>query len=209
MPVTKLTAFVAGAIGQIYRVSLNAVGPDGAHVNTFYLRQVAAAPSGNIFDDIAASFSAGEEADYAAMFPDTWSLQSIRVAQVDNGLKGLPSQTTTSIVPGTRTVSGDRQPGQLAAVAEFNTGFSGRKLRGRNFIGVLHEGDQASGLLGVTMATAIQDWLDVKLGLWVAGSAVAEWVVFNKEDNVVAVVTGAQPKGAIYTQRRRRGGVGA
>lgn len=209
MPVSKITLFKAGAIGNVYRCSINLNTPSGLHVNTFYLRQVSTAPSGDVFADILATWDGVVKADYLALFSNTCSLLSMRISQVDNGLKGLPSATLALSGTGTRVPTGDRQPGQLAAVLQFDTGFSGRKGRGRNFIGNLFEGDQASGLVDAALRTLMEAYGTTMLTTWVSGSALAEWVVFTLVDNTVALVTSSQAKIPVYTQRRRRQGVGA
>lgn len=209
MPVSKISAFKAGAIGNVFRCSIVAVDNTGQHINTFYVRQVAAAFSGDIFADIFATWDGAIKSTYLACFSANLSLQAFRVSQVDDNLKGLPSETLTATGLGTRTVSGDGLPGQCAGLLEFNTGFSGRKGRGRNFMGDMYEGDQTNGIVGSTLRTLYEAYGDDLMNTFDAGSAVAEHVVFTKVDNTVARVTSTQAKLPVYTQRRRREGVGS
>ena len=181
----------------------------GQHNNTFYVRQVVPAFSGDIFNDIWQTWDGAVKASYLALFSNFFTLQGLRVAQIDDSVKGLPSQTLTLSGTGTRTVTGDYLPGQNAAVLEFNTGFSGRRGRGRNFIGQLTEGDQNGGTISNTLATLMTTYGNTLRTTFDGGSAVAEHVVFTLVTNTVARVTSVQPKLPVYTQRRRRLGVGS
>lgn len=209
MPVQKVSTYKAGAIGEVFRCSIIGSGPDGTHINTFYLRQVVASFTGNVFDDIKTTWDGVLKATYLAMFPSSYSLSLFRVAQVDDDLKGLPAETFAISGSGTRTVAGDRQPGQLAAVLELNTGFSGRRGRGRNFIGVMHEGDQSGGIVDAALRTIIETYGALLVSTFVPATAIGELVIFTKVANTVSVVTSQRCKLPVYTQRRRRAGVGA
>lgn len=210
MPVSKVTGFSAGAVGKVYRCSVVATSLNGVHINTFHLRQIVASFSGNIYNDIATTWNGAVKPSYLALFSNFLTLQYMNIAEVDDSLKGLPSQSVTLSGSGTRSVSTEYLPGQCAALVEFNTGFSGRAGRGRQFIGQLVEGDQNAGNVASAFQTLMQTYGSALVDTFqAANSAVAELVIFSKKTNTVAVVLTAQPKTVVYTQRRRRLGVGS
>lgn len=210
MPVSKISGFTAGAVGKVYRCSVVATSLSGTHINTFHLRQIVPSFSGSIYSDIATTWNGAVKTSYLALFSSFLTLQYMSIAEVDDGLKGLPSQSVTLTGSGTRTIATDYLPGQLAALVEFNTGFSGRSGRGRQFIGQLAEGDQNSGQVSAGLQTLMNTYGTALVNTFqAANSAVAELVIFSKRVNTVAVVISSQAKSTVYTQRRRRLGVGS
>lgn len=209
MAVQKITNFKGGAVGNVYRCSIVMAGWAGEHINTFYVRQITSSFTGDVAQDIFQTWDALCKADYLAMFNNRFSLAAFRVQQVDDALKGLFAESLTATGTGTRVVTTDGLPGQCAGLLEFNTGFSGRRGRGRNFIGGLCEEDNADGLLHSDQRDLMEAYGATMLSTFVAPSAIAEWVVWTKVNNTVAVVQSVQAKQPIYTQRRRRQGVGA
>lgn len=209
MPVQKVPVFKAGAIGNVYRCTIIGNGNYGKHNNTFHLRQSLASFTGDIFDDIKVTWDGAVKASYLALFSSSFTLEAMRVAQVDDSLKGLPAETLTLTGSGTRTVSGQAQPGQLAGVLEFNSGFSGRRGRGRNFIGEMFEGDQNIGVVESALRTLYETYGNTLRTTFDGVSAVGELVVFTLVTNQVAPVLSVRAKLPVYTQRRRREGVGS
>lgn len=210
MPVIVVPpAFKAGAIGQVFRVSINATTPFGAHVNTFHVRQRVASPSGDIFADIRDTWVGAVQDQYLEMFGPTFQLHSMRIGQVDDDIKGLPSNTYTLTGPGQRTVTGEALPPMDSALMDLVTGFSGRRGKGRQFLGLLYETDQAGGVVGTAQRTLITNYGNSLLAAFGPSAGVGTLVIFTKITNTVTDVTGITAKTSVYTQRRRRAGVGS
>lgn len=210
MAVTPIPpTFKAGAIGQVFRCSVRASTPFGEHVNTFTVRQVQAAFTGDIFADIHASWGGAVKTSYLAMFPASYSLISFRVAQIDDDLKGLPAVSYTESGTGTRVPTGDALPPQCACVLDLLTGFTGRRGRGREFIGMTYEQDQAGGIYNSAYRTIVDNYGNTLRTTFVSGTAVAELGIWTHVNNSFIAVTSTVAKAPVYTQRRRRLGVGA
>lgn len=210
MPVTNIPpTFKAGAIGDVYRCSVVSMGPFGAHVNTFHVRQVVAAFTGDVFADIHTTWDGVVKPAYRAIFPASYTIRQFRVAQRDDKILGLPAVTYAHADAGLRVPTGDALPPQNAALGLINTGFTGRRGQGRQFIGALYEQDQAGGLINASLQTLISTYMEALRTNFKAGSGVAELGVFTLVSNsFIAAVSTAVPL-TVYTQRRRRLGVGS
>jgi len=210
MPVTNVPPqFKAGAIGDVYRCSVVMQSNFGAHVNTFHLRQVVAAFTGDVFADIHTTWDGVVKPSYRAIFPASYVIRQFRVAQVDDKITGLPAVTYAHSDAGLRVPTGDALPPQNSALLIEDTGFSGRRGRGRQFIGGIYETDQAAGVINTAFQTLIQAYGDALRTNFKAGSSVAELGVFTLVSNSFIAVTATTVPLTVYTQRRRRLGVGA
>lgn len=208
MAVTETVGFKAGAVGNIYHVTVSASTPNGQHINGIYLQQKSIPPNNDIFVSIHDDWVANIQPSYLACFPPTFTLQAIRVQQIDDNIKGLPSQTLSLSGLGVRNGIGDRMPGQCAGIIQFDTGFAGRRGRGRNFLGMLHEGDNLNGNLESAIRGTFGAYGTALTTVFGATNAVSRFVVWTKITNTVTAVLTTQVKTPIYTQRRRRFGVG-
>ena len=209
MAVQSIEGFKAGAIGNVYHVQVTASTSNGIHVNGIYLRQKAVPASQDIFQEIKDQWVANIQPSYLACFSALFSLQSLRVAQVDDNVKGLPSQSFSISGLGTRAPTGDRQPGQLAAIIQFDTGFAGRRGRGRNYLGFLYEADQSAGSMDSAVRGVFGAYGTALTTVFGTSNPTLEFVVWTKITNTVTRVLSTQVKTPVYTQRRRRAGVGS
>ena len=208
MAVQEASGFKAGAIGNLYRVSVNASTSNGQHINTIYLKQKAIPANNDIFQTIHDEWAANIQPSYLACFSSFFTLVSIRIQQVDGAIKGLPSQTLALTGIGQRVVTRDRMPGQLSAIIQFDTGFAGRRGRGRNFLGFLYEADQASGNMDSAVRGVMGAYGTALTTVFGASHPTLLFVVWTKITNTMTPVTSSQVKTPVYTQRRRRAGVG-
>lgn len=208
MAINVNTGFKAGAVGNVYRCSVGASTSNGTHINTFYLRQKAIPANNDIFQTIHDEWVANIQPSYLACFSSLFSLTAIRIAQIDGAIKGLPSQTLALTGLGQRAVTGDRQPGQLSAIIQFDTGFAGRRGRGRNFLGFLYEADQLNGNMDSAVRGIMGAYGTAMTTVFGTAHPSLEFVVYTKVTNTVTPVTSSQVKTPVYTQRRRRAGVG-
>lgn len=208
MAISENVGFKSGAVGNVYRVSVAASTSNGVHVNTIYLKQKAIPANNDIFQTIHDEWAANIQPSYLACFSSLFSLTSIRIAQIDDDVKGLPSQTLALTGIGQRAVTGDRMPGQLAAIIQFDTGFAGRRGRGRNFLGFLYEADQASGNMDSAVRGIFAAYGTALTTVFGASHPTLLFVVYTKITNSVTPVLTTQVKTPVYTQRRRRAGVG-
>lgn len=210
MAVNKIPdTFKGGAVGNVYRCSVRANTPFGDHVNTFAVRQVTASFTGSVFDDIHQTWAGAVKTSYLAQFPSTFTLLSFRVAQIDDSLKGLPAVSYAESGAGTRVPTGDALPPQDACVLDMLTGFTGRRGRGRQFIGYSYEIDQAGGVYNSTYRALVDAYGNALRTTFVPATAIAELVIFTKVSNSVISVTSTVARAPVYTQRRRRLGVGS
>lgn len=201
-------AFKTGAVGNVYRCAISANTSNGLHMNTFFVRQKAIPASQDIFQEIKDTWVTNAQTAYLACFSSFFSLTSLHIGQIDGNTRGLPSQTFALTGVGQRTVTGDRQPGQLAAILQFDTGFAGRRGRGRNFLGFLYEADQLNGNMDSAVRGIFGAYGTALLTAFGSGNPTNELVVYTKVNNTVTRVTTSQVKTPVYTQRRRRQGVG-
>lgn len=208
MAIQENVGFKTGAVGNVYRVSVSGQTSNGIHVNTIYLKQKAIPANNDIFTTIHDEWAANIQPSYLACFSSLFSLTAIRIAQIDDDIKGLPSQTLALTGVGQRTVTGDRMPGQLAAIVQFDTGFAGRRGRGRNFLGFLYEADQASGNMDSAVRGIMGAYGTALTTVFGASHPTLLFVVYTKVTNSVTPVLTTQVKTPVYTQRRRRAGVG-
>lgn len=211
MPATQIPpAFKAGAVGTIYRVSVVGSSPFGDHVNTFHVRQQTPNPAGgDAFQEIKDLWDANVKGSYLALFDTAFSVRSLRVQQVDGNIKGLPSQAFVLTGSGTRVEATERLPGQLAALIDYQSGFSGRRGRARQFIGVLHEGDQNQGVVSSALVTLLNTYGGTLLNTYGISSTSYPLVGYIQVTNEVVDIKTATAKTAVYTQRRRRLTVGS
>lgn len=208
MAVNEQTGFKAGAVGNLYRVSVGASTSNGQHINTIYLKQKAIPPNNDIFQTIHDEWVNSIQPTYLACFGPLFSLTAIRIQQVDGVVKGLPSSTLALSGLGQRTVTGDRLPGQCAGVIQFDTGFAGRRGRGRNFMGFLYEADQVDGNLQSSIRGTFGAYGTALTTVFGASHPTLQFVVWTKITNTMTPVISTQVKTPVYTQRRRRAGVG-
>lgn len=208
MAVSEASGFKAGAVGNLYRVSVGASTSNGQHINTIYLKQKAIPANNDIYQTIHDEWVANIQPSYLACFSSLFSLTAIRIQQTDDNIKGLPSQTLALTGLGQRAVTGDRLPGQLAAIIQFDTGFAGRRGRGRNFLGFLYEADQASGNLDSAVRGIFGTYGTALTSVFGASHPTLQFVVWTKVTNTMTPVISTQVKTPVYTQRRRRAGVG-
>lgn len=208
MAVTVNEGFKVGAVGNVYRCAVTATTSNGNHINTWHLRQKAIPAGGDIFQEIKDSWVTNVQTAYLACFSNLFSLVSLHIAQVDDNVRGLPSQTYALSGLGTRVVTGDRMPGQLAAIVQFDTGLAGRRGRGRQFLSYLYEADQASGNMDSAVRTIFGAYGTQLVTIYGTANPTTELVIWTKVTNSVTRVTTSQVKTPVYTQRRRRAGVG-
>lgn len=208
MAVQESSGFKAGAVGNLYRASVSASTSNGIHINTIYLKQKAIPANNDIFQTIHDEWVSGIQPTYLACFSALFSLTAIRVQQVDDNIKGLPSQTLALSGLGQRTVTGDRLPGQCAGIIQFDTGFAGRRGRGRNFLGFLYEADQLDGNLVSAIRGTFGAYGTALTTVFGPTHPSLTFVVWTKITNTMIPVTSSQVKTPVYTQRRRRAGVG-
>lgn len=208
MAVQEAVGFKAGAIGNLYRVSVGASTSNGQHVNTIYLKQKAIPANNDIFQTIHDEWAANIQPSYLACFSSLFSLTAIRIQQVDGAIKGLPSSTLALTGLGQRVVTGDRMPGQLSALIQFDTGFAGRRGRGRNFLGFLYEADQQNGNMDSAVRGIMGSYGTALTSVFGASHPTLLFVVWTKITNTMTPVISTQVKTPVYTQRRRRAGVG-
>lgn len=201
--------FKAGSIGDVYRCSVRMATPFGDHVNTFHVRQVVTAFTGDVFADIHTTWDGAVKPSYRALFPASFIIKSFRVGQRDDKILGLPAVAYSHNDAGLRAPTGDALPPQAAALLILDTGFTGRRGRGREFIGGTYEQDQAGGIYNSTYLALVQAYGDALRTNFKAGSSVAELGIFTLVSNSFIAVTATTTAQAVYTQRRRRTGVGS
>lgn len=210
MAVTQIPpSFKAGAVGDIYRVAVTANTPFGLHVNTWHVRQQTAAPFNNdAFADINDHFTTLAKTAYLALFDSQFSMVSLRVSEVDGSLTGLPSVTFSNTGSGTRVEASERLPGQNSALIDYQSGFSGRRGRARQFIGLLHEADQSGGIVGAAFLSLMNAFGQALRNAYGVTSTSYPLVAFTEVTNTVVDITAHAAKAVVYTQRRRRASVG-
>jgi hypothetical protein len=203
-------SFKAGAVGDLYRCSVQATTPFGIHVNTWHVRQQTAAPFNNdAFADINDHFTTLAKTAYLALFDSQFSLTGLRVSRVDGNLTGLPSSTYAQSGTGTRVDASERLPGQNAALIDYTSGFSGRRGRARQFIGLLHEADQSGGILVAGTLTVLNSFGQALRNAYGLTSNSYPLVAYTAITNTAIDITGHAARSPVYTQRRRRAGVGS
>lgn len=202
--------FKAGVVGDLYRVSLQATTPFGIHVNTWHVRQQTANPfQGDAFADINDHFSTLAKTSYLALFDSQFSLTGLRVSRIDGTQTGLPSSTFAQSGTGTRVDASERLPGQNAALVDYTSGFSGRRGRARQFIGLLHEADQSGGILVAGTLTVLNSWGQALRNAYGVTSNAYPLVAYTSVTNSAIDISGHAARNVVYTQRRRRAGVGS
>lgn len=228
------------AIDDVYALNLYQTYAGQRLMNTFVFRmktatdpsQAAAQSLADAWKNFIRTFQT------AGCIHSGWMLQQLRggtatwppnVCHRDGGrrLEGVPTGTSS----GSQT--GEGLPPQVAQVVTLNTGFSGRRRRGRTYIAGISEQVQDQGLIATaTLATNQTSWNthlgiygvggtspDFELGVWSMREATgceptktvpSHLVMVENPDPVSAYlgVISAACRQILYNQRRRTIGVG-
>lgn len=204
-------------------VQLAVLGTVGGqtHVHTLHFRQMSdpAATDQSLID----AWQTNVRDTYRNLFSTADNpVQRITARQVCGTIPLRAAVEEVEVAPniaGSQTVSGERMPSWLAAVVSVRTSLSGRRRRGRFFIGGLYEIMQNAGTLDPPQLGAVQAYIDDLIAAFVTPSTgTGGWrlVVHSRTlaqpgvqcQDSSTLVSGMIARSAIGSMKSRRAGSG-
>ena len=196
------------ASGDIYRMALIGIGPQGQElVNVHHYRQVAAG-GGDLGDQLARAWIEDAAPLWATCVSANVSMTEIQIRNVTQPQFGVDWSTD---LPVAGTQAGETLPPNTTFVISWRTGLIGRSRRGRTFMFPTVEASQASGQISGGQAVAMEAYATEMLDLEDPDTtATFEMVIHSEVPGVgdTTVNTFLIPQ-FIATQRRRRAGTGS
>ena len=199
------------AVNGIYKLSVIGTISGQQHVHTLHFRSTAAGNSVGFTEpawmqDLLTTFQASCQAPYLQMFGGVDTPISLFQVRKVCGSVPLPAGLDAAPAGGAKVgtgvageFNGDKQPPWLAAVVTTRTALSGRRNRGRFFLGGLYESMSAGSTLTTTRQTAIQAYVNALNTAYVAPLETAKnsaLFVFSKTQSKLEPATPCQNCGA-------------
>jgi hypothetical protein len=204
-------------VGSLYRLAVIGVGGVGQElVNVMHYRQLTPKVTPLDTQDLAEVWAQNMTDFFAATFAESNGITRLEVRGVTDPTEGY-DYSYPALVPGTR-VSAQILPPQSAAVITWTTGLVGRRYRGRNYMWYTVEDDQNQGTFSADYRTALDAYASAALVLEGAPDfASFDLCVYSKPNpdldppwgGAITPVTSYIVRNLVYTQRRRRVGVGS
>jgi len=197
------------ALNDLFRIAVQGRGPqDQQLVNTLYYRQSSLAVVGDELEVLAQAYfdNAIDSGLYPALVHANCSFIGLQVRGITNPETGFDLNFEEAI-PGAST--GDMLPPATSCVVTWNTGFIGRRNRGRNYLWPASESNQSQGVWGAGYLDAVQDYAEAIRNLDVLLVGSYQQVVYSRTFDAFRDVISATPKPIVNGQERRKPGVGS
>lgn len=200
------------AVGDIRRYSVVCTCGNQKAVNIYHYITTAETTGGATDQELVDAFATGSAAALKAILNNTAKFEGVTVTRIWPNPVGDRRQSQNGA--GAGTVAGDPLPYQVCGSVTWQTGFGGRKNRGRSYYPFPSESQ--SGNTGQPDATYIAN-----AGFWSAllrapfvvagagGTTTAVLCIKNKDFPAVPIVNGHVIRPNFTTQRRRGRASGA
>lgn len=195
------------AIGDYYRMALESTFQGQTYVNIFHFRMVAQSAGAippnalGLQNEWQSLIGVGNsmQTRYQLLIPNQVQIARMVIRNLAN-----PSDNVEAVVniPGSRGV-GDITPPQCCALISWRTATTGRRHRGRSFIGPVREADNTDGQLVTSYITALQSFIDGMATRFATSQILYQHVVYTRVLDTGLSVTSAIIRTGIKTQRRR------
>lgn len=195
------------AIGDIFRLSMEGIGPNAQEVvNVFHFRQATSTGS-DTGEELCVAFEEDIVPLYATLISDDCLITKLEARNVTQPLFGFDYPISPQ-VPG--DLSGETLPSMVAAVVSWRTGLIGRSRRGRSYVWPTTEAQQNLTQWIPTYITLLETWAIAMSNITDSGSGATYihcvWSTVLATD---FTVTSAIVDPIAGTQRRRRPGRGS